>query len=368
MSKPTHITLILPSLRGGGAERVASNLAKGFLARGIHVEMLLLQEKGAMFNQLDNAVQVTFYDRPRVLRSLFDLRDYFVQNKPDVVISFLNQTNLVTLLAHKLASSQIPLLLTVHSDISRNIQDSLKERIIIYLSSLFTHRAARIIGVSDGVTDSIRRHLKTNNAETIYNPIDFETIEQKSQGKSPHPWFGQNETPVIVSAGRFVTAKGFDTLIRAFHKLRSKLSAKLIILGEGSLRPDLEALIAEFGLQDDVDLPGYVDNPYIYFSHADLFVMSSRYEGLPSVLIEAMACGLPVIATDCKSGPREILLDGELAPLVPVDDPSAFAEAMARALTEKSINTQATKARAQDFSIENSVDHFLRIIADVQQG
>lgn len=359
-----HITMILASLYGGGAERSAINLATGFAARGIHVEILLLQDEGAMFDQLPDAINVTVYHHSRVLNALFDLKTYFNNNHPDAVISFLNQTNLVVLLAHSLANSTVPVIPTVRSNLTINRRDSLKERIIIFLSRFVFSRAARIIGVSDGVSDSVRQHITSHNVETIYNPTNIHNIIQKMQQPIPHVWLQSKEKPVIIAAGRLVPAKGFDVLITALAYLRDKLPARLIILGEGPLRAELEAMISQLDLNNDIQLPGYTDNPYAFFRYADVFVLSSRYEGLPNALIEAMVCSTPVVATDCESGPREILVNGKFGPLVPVDNAEALADAIYQTLSTPP-NRDKIKARAMDFSIERSVDHFLRVIEAV---
>jgi glycosyltransferase involved in cell wall biosynthesis len=360
------ITMILPSLSGGGAERSAINLATGFVARGIQVEMLLLQAAGVLFEQLPPETNVTVYHRSRALFSLFDLRRYFRSHQPDVVITFLNQANLIALWAHRLAGSTVPIIPTVRSDIDRRIRDSFKERVIIGLTRLVIGRAARVIGVSEGVSESIRNHLSSTNVETIYNPTVVPSMLEKAHGIAPHAWFQQADSHVVVAAGRLVSAKGYDVLIAAFARVREQLSAKLIIIGEGPLRNELEALIIDLKVEDDVALPGFVTNPYVYFSHADLFVLSSRYEGLPNALIEAMACGTPVVATDCHSGPREILVDGQYGSLVPVDDIAALAEAMVTTLTTPP-DREAIQARAMDFSLDHSVEHFLGVIEAVCQ-
>ena len=162
----------------------------------------------------------------------------------------------------------------------------------------------------------------------IYNPIVTSDLLKKSEAPLEHPWFKSGEPPVILGVGRLTAQKAFDVLITAFAQVRESQQARLLILGEGEDRPMLEALVKRLGLEQDIALPGFVSNPYSYMAHASLFVLSSRWEGLPTVLVEAMSVGTPVIATDCPSGPREILRDGQYGPLVPVDDPAALARAI----------------------------------------
>ncbi len=362
---PRHITLILPSLRGGGAERVAVNLAHGFVERGIRVQMVLLERDENRHYDVDERVEVIGLGHGRALSALFDLRVYFRDNQPDAVISFLNQTNLVVLLAHWLAGSRVPVIATVHSGLDRAKRESRKDAVIVLLFRFVIGRAARMVGVSKGVTASIRDCLGTDNVETIYNPVIMPDLPVKMQATLNHPWFTDNEGSVIVAAGRLQVVKGFDVLIRAFAQLRETHPARLMILGEGPLRGELEALVDSLGIQDVVQMPGFVGNPYAYFARADAFALSSRHEGLPTVLIEAMACGCPVVATDAPGGSREILDGGKYGPLVPVEDAGALAQALVGTLANP-LPAGMLKTRADDFSIKNSVDHYLRIIEEAK--
>lgn len=358
---PGQITLILPSLHGGGAERVAVNLAEGFVQRGIQVQMILLEGHGAQQYVVHESVDIVAFGHARALGALFDLRAYLQKNKPDAIISFLNQANLVVLLAHWLANSQIPVIATVHSGIDNAIQESFKDRAIILLSRLFAGRAKQFVGVSQGTSESIRRHLHKQHVTTVYNPVVTPDLIEETNAAPPHPWLVQQDTPVVVTAGRLASVKGFDILIRAIAVIRETISVRLLILGEGPLRSELESLVEALGLQDAVLLPGFVENPYSYFVHADLFALSSRYEGLGNALIEAMACGCPVVSTDCPSGPREILQDGTYGRLVPVDDAAALASAIVDTLSAPP-DIDVLRTRADDFSLEKSIDGYLRVI------
>jgi glycosyltransferase involved in cell wall biosynthesis len=184
------------------------------------------------------------------------------------------------------------------------------------------------------------------------------------QGKAPveHPWFARGECPVFVTVGRLIEQKDHSTLLQAFASLRKQRNARLLVLGEGEARPQLERLAGSLGLRNDVSLPGFADNPYAYMSRAAGFVLSSAREGLPTVLIEALALGVPVISTDCPSGPREILKDGTLGALVPVGDVSALAGAMNRILDDRStccVNPAALEEGLRPFQQENAVDAYL---------
>ena len=196
---------------------------------------------------------------------------------------------------------------------------------------------------------------------TVYNPVVSADLDRKARESPPHPWFDDRPCPVILAIGRMKKVKDFSTLLRAFARLLVQRPARLIVLGEGRLRPSLQSLAWELGIAERVDFPGFQENPYAFLAKADLFVLSSRHEALPTVLIEAMACGCPVVSTDCPSGPREILEDGRLGPLVPVGDTEALAKAMARVLDEPP-SRDLLRERASFFSVERAVERYERLL------
>ena len=207
-------------------------------------------------------------------------------------------------------------------------------------------------------------HLPTvheDRLRVIYNPIVTAEILERAKAPVDHPWFDDPE-PVFVAAGRLRSQKDFAMLIRAFARLRSTRRARLLILGEGPDRADLEGLIKELGLSEDVDLRGYTDNPYTYFAHATAFVLSSRWEGLPTVLIEALSCGASVIATECPSGPREILADGRYGRLVPVGDEAAMASALEAAVDGELIRPPDESWRP--YMLDAVVDDYLQVFTE----
>ena len=190
--------------------------------------------------------------------------------------------------------------------------------------------------------------------------VDEEEIKNGSNNV-PHHWFRKRQLPVILAAGRLSRVRGFDVLIDAFGKINSKIDARLIILGEGPLRKTLENQVKNLGLTEKVLMPGMVNNVYDYMHHASVFVLSSRWEVLPTVLIEAMACRCPVLSTDCPSGPAEILENGKYGELVPVGNPSLLAEAIMKTLSKKT-DKEMLKSRAMDFSVKNSVEKYVEVL------
>jgi glycosyltransferase involved in cell wall biosynthesis len=192
----------------------------------------------------------------------------------------------------------------------------------------------------------------------IHNPVFDPDIEALSRAAPDHPFFEAGGPPIIVAVGRLHSQKGFDVLLRAFAVARAQIDCRLVILGDGPERARLAAQAEQSGLGYDIDMPGFCANPFALMARAGAFVLSSRWEGFPNALVEAMACGAPVIATDCPSGPREILQGGHIAPLVPVDDVDALARTLIATLAARP-DTSASRSRAQGFSVASAARQYL---------
>ena len=220
------------------------------------------------------------------------------------------------------------------------------------------------VAVSEGALQSFEAAgiVRPGQGRVIYNPACTPDIDELAKIEPGHSWLSDGGPPVILSAGRLEPQKDFPTLIDAFRRVRATRPCRLVILGEGPLRPELEARIASLGLNDCVSLPGWVENPFAFMARAALFVLSSAYEGFGIVLVEALACGCPAVSTDCRAGPSEILEDPAL--LAPVGDPDALAQAMTRAL-DRPADKAALRAGAARFSVERALDGYEALIADV---
>jgi glycosyltransferase involved in cell wall biosynthesis len=234
-----------------------------------------------------------------------------------------------------------------------------------YLAPLLARnypRADGIVAVSEGVADELAHYtgLARERISVIYNPVVTPAVYERAREPVTHPWFVERDRPVILGVGRLADMKDFSTLLRAFARLRAGRAARLVILGEGKRRRALEALVKELGVAEDVDLPGWAGNPYPFMANADLFALSSRGEGLPNALLEAMAVGCPVVSTDCPSGPREILDGGRYGPLVAVGDDAGLARAMAETLDAPPARNVLME-RAAMFSQERSADAHLAL-------
>jgi glycosyltransferase involved in cell wall biosynthesis len=355
-----RIAFFLPSVRGGGAQRVIVNLVQGIVQRGEPVDVALAMADGVFMDHLPPQVRVVDLGAHRLIGGLLPLIRYLRRERPRVLVSSMSHANMVALWAAKLAGGSTPVMVTVHNTMSESTRadGGLEHRLL----RTFYPWATWIVAVSRGAADDLARTtgLPRSRIEVVYNPVITPAILEQSRREPDHPWFAPGEPPVILGVGRLTRQKDFLTLVRAFAEVRRRRPARLIILGEGEDRPALEALAAELGVRDDVALPGFRDNAPAYMARSALFVLSSAWEGLPTVLIEALAVGTPVVSTDCPSGPREILQEGRLGALVPVGDATALAAAMERALAcpEPSLPPDALTA----FTLDAAVDHYLRLI------
>jgi glycosyltransferase involved in cell wall biosynthesis len=334
-----RIAVFLPSLRGGGAERVTLNLIEGFLREGIRVDLLLAQKEGAYLEKVPLGLTLIDLHAPRVRYAVRGLKAYLQAKRPVGLLSAMGHANVVALLARRLAGVPTRVVATLHNNMSVQIKDQpgWRRMLSMYISKRAYLRADAVVAVSQGVADDTARltRFPRERIEVIYNPVVTDELYANASEPLEHPWFKSGEPAVLLSVGRLTRQKNYGLLIRAMERVRESQPARLIILGEGEERPSLEKLIASLGLQDSVALPGFVTNPYAYMRNAALFVLSSHWEGLPTVLIEAMAVGVPVVSTDCPSGPFEILKGGKLGPLVPVGDLSALATAILQVLERK---------------------------------
>ena len=364
MSRRGAIAFFLPSLQGGGAERVIANLAQGIAERGLPVDLVVAAAEGAFLEQVSPDVRLVDLGGRRVLQSLGRLTGYLRREQPRVLISSMSHANVVALWAARLARRATPVIVTVHNTMSRSTpgQGRLAQALWPYLLRSFYPWASHVVAVSRGAADDLAHTagLPRSGVRVVYNPVITPAMLSLARQAPDHPWFGPDRPPVILGVGRLTRQKDFPTLIRAFAEVRRCRSARLMIMGEGEERPTLEALVSQLGLMDDVALPGFRDNAISYLAASALFVLSSAWEGLPTVLIEGLAVGTRVVSTDCPSGPREILQEGLLGALVPVGNPAAMAEAMLAAL-EQPRGTIPIDVLTP-FSLDAAVDHYLHLI------
>ncbi len=364
----TKLAIFLPSLNGGGAERAMLNLAHGLAECGYAVDLVLAQAKGPYLGDVHEPIRVVDLRASRVLTSLPALARYLRREQPTAMLSALDYANVVALWARRLVGIPRRVVVNEQNTLSRSARNSARwrQRMVPHLVKRFYPWADYVIGNSQGVADDLVQvtGLPRERIKILYNPIVTPEVREKARAPLNHAWFEADQPPVLLAVGRLTKQKDFPTLIRAFAQVRQTRPARLLILGEGPDRPALEALVNQLGLEDDVALPGFVENPYAYMSRASLYVLSSRWEGLPTVLVEALYCGPPIIATDCPSGPREILADGQHGLLVPVGDVTALTQAIEAGLAGKT--PHPTEESWHPYSLEAVVDQYIGLLLNGQ--
>ncbi len=361
-----RICLFVPSLVIGGAERVTANLAGGLAERGLQVDLVVVTSRvAAVIEDIHPAVRLIDLDAGRALFCLPRLVHYLRRERPVALLSALEHTNIMALLAARLAGVDTRVVVSVHTTLSRDTEDSrqLRARIFPRLVRWFYPWASSVVAVSEAAREDLlaTTGLKPSSVRVIFNPVVTPQIHRKAAEPVPHPWFAAGQPPVILGIGRMVSAKNFPLLIRAFARLRRRHMARLVILGDGELRGAMQELARELEITDEVLLPGFSDNPYAYLSRAALFVLSSSYEGLPTVLIEALALGVPVVSTSCPSGPAEILQGGRFGELVEVGDEQGLAEAMLRSL-QRPRGAENSVLAWQPYQLDRVVRQYLELL------
>lgn len=362
-----RIAIFLPTLGGGGAERVMVSLANAIVARGFAVDLVVANAEGSFLDQVSPDVRIVDFRVNRIYKALLPLARYLRAVRPIAMLAAIYHANVIALLARMLACVPMKVVVSVRSTISEDYRHAQGPAAKVSYSLV-----ARLYPMADGICtvsraasmDLVRfAGLPKDRVQTIYNPFDLPRIKKSAAESAPHPWLVVGQAPVVLAIGRLTLQKDFPTLIRAFAQLRKTHYARLLILGEGELRPSLQSMVSEHGLTaDDVQLPGFVDNPFVWLARCRVFVLSSLWEGLPGVLIEALACGAPVVSTDCPSGPNEILQDGRWGRLVPVGDVGALAQAVAMTLDSARDQLPNGKLRAADFAQARAVDAYLNIL------
>jgi glycosyltransferase involved in cell wall biosynthesis len=362
------VAFFLPDLRTGGAERVIVTLCRELTDRGVAVDVVLGRPQGALLKEVPDTARVIALPRlfgipgeiGFAIDALVGLVRYLNSERPDCLSSSLTGANLVAVLARQLSRHRTRLVLR-----EANTAMNFRNRFRRWAARMLYRAADQIVAVSKGVAADVAAELgiEPQKIRVIYNPVDIERIRDLAKSTPPHPWFQPGSVPVILGVGRLVPQKDFTTLLRAFSLVRDRIDARLVILGEGPERKALEDAAAKLGLCDHIALPGEVSNPFAYLRRASLFVLSSRWEGMPNVLLQALAVGTPVVATDCHSGPREILDGGHLGPLVPVGDDRALAEAVLATLSldpeDLRERVVRLRERARDFSAATIATQYL---------
>jgi glycosyltransferase involved in cell wall biosynthesis len=360
-----HISILLPDLRGGGAERLHVNLAKYWLELGYKVNFILMQRRGALLDLLPGGVGVVDLDVDRIRQITLPLARHLRKTHPDIVIAAMWPITSIAVLSWWLAGKPGRLYLSDHTQLSiACVQEINTSAWYLRAVMRYTYPAASgLIAVSEGVKLDMCKlaGLSDSIVRVIYNPAAIGVSPHRESVVIRQRLWGVGFNHHILSTGTLKSQKDHTTLISAFALLPGSLNAKLTILGEGPLRSELDALVVQLGLQGRVAMPGFVVDPYPWFRSADLFVLSSRWEGFGNVIVEALECGVPVVSTDCPSGPAEILEDGRYGKMVPIQDPVALASAISQSLCATH-DRESLMHRAKDFSLQKIADEYLAYI------
>ena len=366
---------VLISFSGeGGVERMVLNLVEGFAELGRSVDLLSIRSDSAHLEALPEAVRHVDLKVRHSGTALAPLLRYLRQERPAAVLAAKDRAIRVAAVARRLGSPQTRLVGRLGTNLTAALagRGALTRGLRLAPMRLIYRLVDHVVAVSEGVAEDTLKvtGLPTERVSVIRNPVVTQRLRQLASEPLDHPWLAPNQPPMVLGAGRLTDQKDFATLLRAFARLRAARPARLVILGEGRLRARLQSLAAELGIADDLALPGFTRNPYAWMSRASVFVLSSAWEGSPNVLTEAMALGTPVAATDCPSGPREILAGGRYGALVPVSDWEGLAVGMVRAL-EAPPPKHELQAAVADYSQEESARRYLALLeggAAIRQG
>ncbi|MGD9660038.1 MAG: glycosyltransferase [Porticoccaceae bacterium] len=356
-----RIAVLLPDLRPGGAEKLHLALAQEWLHEGISVEFVLRQAQGELLACLPQNARVINLRAPRVRYSILRLARYLRAHQPDVLLAAMWPLTVIAPLAARLAGYRGSVVISEHApqSLSYANRGKLHNTLMSASMRIFYPLADARVAVSSGVADDMARlsGIKRSDIAVIHNPAATGRLVKPDECPLPTP---PMTGPLVLAVGTLKPVKRHDILIRAFARLKLP-NTRLYILGEGKERTSLEALIRELGMEDCILMPGFQMNTAPWYAHADLFVLSSDYEGFGNVIVEALEQGTPVVSTDCPSGPREILEDGKYGTLVPVGDVEALANAMQDALCREH-DPEMLMRRAQDFSVDKAVDAYLDLL------
>ena len=370
-----QLIFLIPSLAGGGAERVASTLLP-YLARHFDLTLALLEDRrsypipteipvaafsGSLNSHTAHVIRIPYH--------ILALASLVRKKQAEMVLSLMEQANIINLLASYITGHQA--VISQHINPRKQYEGKgLLGKVISQTSARVYPKAARIIAVSNGIKEIIVSDYKLDarRIAVIPNPVDIASVAKMSKKEPSIALPGD----YLLHVGRLnVKTKAHDILLNAFRKLHSfHPDLKLILVGDGPDKEQIKAMIKNMDLAESVILAGWQENIFAFMARAKALVLCSRYEGWPNVLVEAMACGCPVIATDCQTGPREILGDNEYGLLVPVDDPEALAHSVEKLLTDKSCRTHfqaQSRLRAQDFDLEQIGSKYVRLLQSIAE-
>jgi glycosyltransferase involved in cell wall biosynthesis len=367
------VCLFIPSFGDGGVERMMVNIARGIADQGVPVDCVVGRRDAPFLDSLPATVTLHALGRvpPRERRRF--LAEYVERSRPAVVLSAKTEDDRIALAVKAASPTDTRYFLRPGTTMSERWRARGKNRLRRWweqreLRSLF-QRADGVVAVSEGVAADIAEvtGIPPSHIRVVRNPNITPEFYAQAMEPLDHPWFGPDQPPVIMGVGGLRTQKDFATLIHAFALLHARLPCRLIILGQGRQQGRLLRLARDLGVAHDVSLPGFAPNPYRFLARAKLFALSSLWEGSPNVLTEALALGIPVVSTDCRSGPREITRDGAFGALVPVGDVAALAVAMEETLRDPP-SPDVLKEAVQEYRMDISARRYLAAFGLIAEG
>lgn len=363
MKAHPKIAFFLATSGHSGVDRAMQNLIPAIVKRGYPVDLLHVRKHGPNIRESHQNLNIIDLGAKHVYSSFGALVKYLKTEKPEVMLSDKDRVNRTALIARALAGVPTRLVLSSGTTISIDLTTrGAFERWLqrTSMGKLYPY-ADNVIVTSRGVADDMAEYtgLSRELIEVVPSPVINSDLFTKELPIPDHRWYREKSVPVILGVGELSRRKDFETLLRAFAKIRSQRQCRLVLLGKGNKRDELNATAKNLGIDDDFDMPGFVSSPYSYMAHASVLGFTSLWEGLGFVVIEALALGTPVVATDCPSGPREILNNGEYGSLVAIRDIDKFADALADALDNPAPKSHLQKA-AFPYEIENSTSAYLR--------
>ena len=352
-----RLSFYIPSLAVGGAEQVTVSIVNGLVERGYDIDLVVSHPQGELRSNVADDVSITKLGSSRVPVAGIGahvpaLAKYLSRTEPKAVFTQKLDASMVCLLAKWLVDVDTKIIPTIHSAFGITSEPTAKSRALTSFATRSLAYADHVVAVSEGVADSVvdATTVRPADVSVLHNPVDVEAVRERSRTPVDSQWVENDDVQLVLFVGRLERQKDLETWLRTFARVhRSSPTVRGIIAGKGSQRDRLQALAKQLGIEDAVSIPGYVENPYRYMRKADVFLLSSRFEGLPTVLIEALACGCQIVSTDCPCGPREILREGEYGQLAPVGDVAALAHGVETSLADP-IPSERLERRADDFA------------------
>jgi glycosyltransferase involved in cell wall biosynthesis len=371
MLRRPDLAVFLATSGHSGVDRIMRNLVPAFAERGLRIDLLGIRNHGPYWDALPENVRPVDLGAAHVGTALPALVRYLRNDRPAVLLSDKDRVNRTGLLARALAGTGTRVAVRIGTTVSKNLERrGWWARTSQYASiRLFYRHADRILAPSRGAADDLAdlAGLPRTAVTVVRSPVVGTGLAELAGQPVDHPWLQPGEPPVILGVGELCARKDFSTLLRAFARLRKDRPCRLIVGGEGRQRGKLLALARELGVAEDADFPGFLANPYAYMGRARAFALTSVCEGMPVVLVEALACGTPVVATDCPSGPREVLEDGRYGPLVPVGDAAGLADRLAETL-DRPIPPETLRAAALPYTVADSARQYLDALGLLDKG